>query len=289
MKQSPFAFLAVCLLPFLSYGQDKIASTEPADTYDEFEKIVETSAEAAVVWTINDSINYLPAFDTYCMWNTDRVHPYSYKLSNMKDTVHLKLVSEPCDFHPPFVGHKTSEFGYRRYRYHYGVDIKLLTGDPVSAAFDGVVRIAQYDGDYGKVVVIRHNNGLETLYAHLSKIEVREGQWIEAGDQLGLGGNTGRSTGSHLHFEVRYLGEPIDPNTIINWETGKLKMNTLALNRSHFSYLAEVRAIKYYTIRRGDTLSAIARKHGTTVSKLCQLNKIRSSTPLRVGKTLRFK
>ncbi len=240
------------------------------------------------IWDINDSILNIPAYDDYCSWNTDRVHPYNTSLTAMKDTVLIGLALDTCDFAAPYVGHKTSDFGSRRYRYHYGVDVKLYTGDDVKAAFEGVVRIAHYDGDYGKVVVVRHTNGLETLYAHLSKLEVAEGDWVEAGDIVGLGGNTGRSTGSHLHFEARYLGEPINPNTIIDWENGVLKSPSLALNKAHFAYLIDIRKRKYYTIRRGDTLSQIARRHGVSVGQLCKLNNMRSSSTLRIGQTLRY-
>jgi murein DD-endopeptidase MepM/ murein hydrolase activator NlpD len=246
------------------------------------------AAESAEAWTVNDSLTLIPSYDLYCSWNTEKVHPYNDDLRFMKDTVTIPLVLEECDFHPPYVGPKTSDFGYRRYRYHYGVDVKLYTGEDVHAAFEGLVRIAHYDGDYGKVVVIRHNNGLETLYAHLSKFNVKEGDWVQAGDVIGLGGNTGRSTGSHLHFEVRYKGEPIDPNALIEWETGYLCHDTLELNQEHFEYLIDIRKRKYHKIRSGDTLSGIARRYGTSVRRLCQLNGIRSNTTLRVGKVLRY-
>lgn len=239
-------------------------------------------------WNINDSLLNIPSYDTYCSWNTERVHPYKEDLRFMKDTVVLFLAPDSCDFVSPYTGRKTSDFGYRRYRYHYGVDIKLYRGEEVKSAFEGVVRIAQYDGDYGKVVVVRHPNGLETLYAHLSKLNVKEGDKVEAGDVVGLGGNTGRSTGSHLHFEARYKGEPIDPNALIEWETGYLCHDTLALNQEHFEYLVEVRKRKYHKIRSGDTLSGIARRYGTSVRNICRLNGIRSTTTLRIGRTLRY-
>jgi len=276
-----FAFFSLALS-----AQDQVAS-DVAGTDNTFEKIV-TESSAIELWDINDSMAFIPYFDQYCSWNTKRVHPYKVDLRNMKDTIPIPLAIDSCDFVAPFVGRKTSDFGYRRYRYHYGVDIKLYTGDEVKAAFEGVVRIAHYDGDYGRVVVIRHNNGLETLYGHLSKMHVKEGQKVEAGDVIGLGGNTGRSTGSHLHFEVRYLGEPINPNEVIDWELGYLCSDTLQLNAEHFEYLVEVRKRKYHRIRRGDTLSGIARRYGTSIRNLCRLNGIRSTTTLRIGKTLRY-
>jgi murein DD-endopeptidase MepM/ murein hydrolase activator NlpD len=252
-------------------------------------KIVVPSAERSVIWDVNDSLRVIPAYDLYCDWTTERIHPYKIDLTRKADTTVIPLIwTDTCDFHHTIHGHITSNFGPRRYRYHYGIDIKLYTGDPVRSVFDGVVRIARFDATYGKVVVVRHNNGLETLYAHLSKLNVKSGEWVEAGEIIGLGGNTGRSTGAHLHFETRYLGEPIDPNDIIDFETGTLKTDTLYLSAEHFEYLRAARAIKYHTVRRGDTLSAIASRYGTSITRLCQLNGIRTSTTLKIGQKLRY-
>jgi len=280
------AFL-FCILS-VTFGQGQLANE--AVRYNIFSdgKVPHNSSSELMKWDVNDSLTFIPAYDLYCEWNTQRVHPYKEDLTLMKDTVPLVLVYDSCDFVAPYVGRKTSDFGYRRYRYHYGVDIKLYRGEHVKAAFEGVVRIAQYDGDYGNVVVIRHENGLESLYAHLSKLKVKEGDRVEAGNVIGLGGNTGRSTGSHLHFEIRYKGEPINPNAIIEWESGYLCNDTLLLNKEHFEYLVELRKIKYHKIRRGDTLSGIARRYGTSVRNLCRLNRIRSTTTLRIGRKLRY-
>jgi len=169
------------------------------------------------------------------------------------------------------------------------VVLKLQTGDSVVSAFEGTVRIAQYSRSYGNVVVVRHNNGLETLYAHLSARKVKPGDHVEAGQCLGLGGNTGRSTGSHLHFESRYKGEPIDPNSIIDWENFSLKTKTLALDKDSFKHLKEARARKYHTVRSGDTLYGISRRYGTSLSKLYRLNGMGSKTVLRIGKKVRVR
>jgi murein DD-endopeptidase MepM/ murein hydrolase activator NlpD len=283
-----FSVIILFLLTATGFAQAPIAESNTAFNIYSDGKMPSASNEEVVSWNINDSLLYIPSYDTYCSWNTERVHPYKDDLRFMKDTVVLILAPDSCDFVSPYTGRKTSDFGYRRYRYHYGVDIKLYRGEEVKSAFEGLVRIAQYDGDYGKVVVVRHPNGLETLYAHLSKLNVKEGDKIEAGDVVGLGGNTGRSTGSHLHFEARYKGEPIDPNVLIEWETGYLCHDTLALNQEHFEYLVEVRKRKYHKIRSGDTLSGIARRYGTSVRNICRLNGIRSTTTLRIGRTLRY-
>lgn len=231
----------------------------------------------------------VPAWDIYQHWNTEVIHPLRTDLTNLNDTIHIVLKDEEyeCDYAHPFFGEVTSDFGPRRYRYHYGIDIKLETGDTVFAAFDGVIRIAKYSKTYGNVVLIRHFNGLETVYAHLSKIDVEIGQEVLTGQSIGLGGNTGRSTGSHLHFEVRYKGEPINPHSIIDFKDGKLKADLLALNKSHFTYLKEMKAVKYHTVKRGETLSSIAKKYRTSVNTLSKLNKIKPTTKIQAGKKLR--
>lgn len=237
---------------------------------------------------ILDSLSWIPYFDEYCLWETSKIHPYKNDFTKLTDTIPLILRYAECDFEHPVCGKINSDFGYRRNRFHYGVDIDLERGDPVVAAFEGVVRIAKYDPTYGRVVVIRHNNGLETLYGHLYKLKVKSGEKVEAGQLIGLGGSTGRSTGNHLHFETRYLGEPFNPNDIIDFYEGELKTDTLKLNLQHFAYLKEVRARKYYRVRRGDTLSGIAYRYGTTVSKLCRLNGISRNSIIRIGQVIRY-
>ncbi|MCC6600705.1 MAG: M23 family metallopeptidase, partial [Crocinitomicaceae bacterium] len=161
------------------------------------------------LWTIADSVALIPAFDTYCNWDTRNLFHIKSAKENIGCGQHFTLCRESCDFVYPVQGQITSFFGPRWGRIHYGLDIDLETGDPVSAAFEGMVRISQYHASYGNVVVIRHNSGLETVYAHLSQREVVPGDYVQAGDVVGLGGNTGRSFGSHLHFEVRYLGDAV--------------------------------------------------------------------------------
>lgn len=241
------------------------------------------------VWDINDSLFHIPAYDLYCGWDTRNIHAYDFDFREIDDTTTLTLRYEECDFAHPFIGRVTSNFGERGSRYHYGIDVKLYKGDPVKTAFEGLVRIAQYSKSYGNVVVVRHPNGLETLYAHLSARKVRPGDYVEAGDVIGLGGNTGRSTGSHLHFECRYKGEPINPNDIIDWETGTLLQNEIHISQDLFAYLKDARSAKYYTIRSGDTLSAIARKNGTSIQSLCRLNNIRPTSTIYAGNRIRVR
>lgn len=199
----------------------------------------------------------------------------------------------------PWEGRVTSRFGPRRYRYHYGIDINLNTGDTLVAAFCGKVRMAKYHYGYGNMIVIRHHNGLETVYGHLSKMLVDTNQYVKAGDIIGLGGNTGRSYGSHLHFEIRYFGVPFNPEFVIDYEEWKLKSDTLVLTAETFHHLggrssgssssSSPGLAQYHKIRQGENLSVIAKRYGTSVNRLCQLNKISQTTTLQIGRSLRVR
>jgi len=246
------------------------------------------NSENGVIPPSIDSMAIIPFFDEYCYWSSDKVHPYKVDLSKMSDTIPLELAYDECDYAHSVCGKINSDFGYRRNRFHYGVDVDLNTGDDVLASFEGIVRVAKYDPTYGRVVVIRHQNGLETLYAHLSKFTVKPGDHVQAGDLIALGGNSGRSTGPHLHFEVRYLGEPINPHNIIDFKNGVLLLDTLQLNGEHYAYLKEIRKRKYYRVRSGDSLSRIGYNKGVSISKLCKLNGISRNSILQIGQRLRY-
>jgi murein DD-endopeptidase MepM/ murein hydrolase activator NlpD len=245
------------------------------------------------LWDLNDSLNFLPSYNVYRTWNTDAIFHGNERTGSMSDTLRLVLAQEDCDHALPCPGHLTSGFGPRKGRMHYGIDLKLETGDPVKSAFDGMVRISKYNRTFGHVVVVRHYNGLETLYAHLSERHVEPGQEVHAGDLLGLGGNTGRSYGSHLHFEVRFLEQPIDPSLVFDIEKGTLKARHFDIHKGTFAAIAaakaEAQARKYHVVRRGDTLSGIARRYGTKVSTLCRLNGMKQSAVLPLGKRIRYR
>ena len=233
---------------------------------------------------------FFPAYDLYGGFDQAQIWGVKVDQTKKVDTTTLKLLHDSCDFHSPSIGRLTSGYGWRNNRPHYGVDIKLNTGDSVRSAFDGMVRIARYSSTYGNVIVIRHNNGLETLYAHLSKRLIKEGDEVAGGDLIGLGGNTGRSYGSHLHFETRYLGEPINPSDIflINDSTFDVRQDSLFLSSKHFSFLKEVRKIKYHRVRRGDSLWKISKRYNVSINKLCRLNKISRKKTLRIGQKIRY-
>lgn len=223
--------------------------------------------------------------EEYDIWSDSQINPYKVDLKEMKDTVKLDL----SGYVPPITKHVTSDFGFRRWRFHYGIDLKVEKGDSVLCAFDGTVRLTRRDRrGYGYFVLVRHFNGLETLYGHLARITVNPGDTIKAGVPVGLGGNTGRSTGYHLHFELRYLGNPLNPNDLIDFQSCCTKNNILQLNASHFSYKKEIDKIRFWKVRRGDTLGRIAMRTGVSISKLCKLNGIKRSTKLRIGRNLRY-
>ena len=255
-------------------------------------------------------------------WETELVHSYSdVALKDLPEEVTLQLVDSIHGYCIPHPGYVTSRFKYRKKRPHRGIDIGLNRGDAVYAAFDGVVRAAlptKMTGGYGNVLVIRHLNGLETYYGHLSSYVVGSGDIVRAGELIGYGGSTGRSTGPHLHFETRYMGQAFDPERIFDFERGTLRDETFVLKkhyfniRSHYGQTDQQSAAtssskkkvsssnttssssgtssgsgQYYTVKKGDSLSKIAKKYGTTVKKLCQLNNISEKKVLRVGQKLR--
>ena len=203
----------------------------------------------------------------------------------MKDTIMIDV----SGYHAPSLKHVTSNFGFRKWRHHYGIDLKVHRGDTVKCAFDGVVSVTRYDRrGYGYFTIVRHNNGLETIYGHMSKFLAQVGDTLRAGDAVGMGGNTGRSTGYHLHFELRYLGNPINPNDIIDFESHSAKNRVLVLTAQNFEYKKEIDKIRYWTVRSGDTLGRISQRTGVSISKLCALNGITRKTILRIGRRIRY-
>lgn len=222
--------------------------------------------------------------EEYDIWSDTKVNPYQVSLTNMKDTVKINL----SDFYAPVKQYITSDFGLRRWHPHYGLDIKVQKGDSIHCAFGGVVRIAKRERGYGNYVLVRHFNGLETLYAHLSKILVNAGDTITSGSYVGLGGSTGHSTGNHLHFETRYLGNPINPHDLINFDTYTTNNDIFLLSASNFTYKKEIEKVRFWTIRRGDTLGRIAMKTGVSIAKLCSINRIKRGSTLRIGRKLRY-
>ncbi|MCR9016629.1 M23 family metallopeptidase [Aquiflexum gelatinilyticum] len=239
-----------------------------------------------------DSI-WVTAFEYYSSWDSKKINIYDFNPKEFKDTVQIKLFDPffGTDWKMPLDETRiTSEFGFRRYRWHHGTDLKLNVGDPVYSAFDGIVRIRSYDRNgYGYYVVVRHKNGLETLYGHLSKFRVEVGQEVKAGELIGLGGNTGRSTGPHLHFEIRFQGLSINPTEVFDFNIGSIKGQYYDVTSSSFDHVIKTQEAIYHRVRSGETLSSIARRYGVRVSTLTRLNGISTNTILKVGRRLRVK
>jgi murein DD-endopeptidase MepM/ murein hydrolase activator NlpD len=306
-----FLLLALAFSLSVSVASAQELLSEPAGGMDENEleesEILLPASNSAIPAIMN--IPELNKF--YSSWDTLNIRRYSEVPPAAGDSVSLLLFNEySTGFVFPVEGDFLSPFGYRGRRVHSGVDIKLEAGDPVSVAFDGVVRMARYYSGYGNCVVVRHYNGIETLYGHLSKISVKVNQELKAGDIVGLGGRTGRASCNHLHFETRFQGKAFNPKQLIDFNTFSLISDTFNVTRATYGvsrdYLPGTSAKestadknntkaksskskKYHTIKSGDTLSAISRKYGTSVKQLCSINGIKPTKTLQLGKKIRVR
>lgn len=239
--------------------------------------------------------------DLYENWSDSKVNPYGVDLATMKDSFAIDCRS----YYPPTLGHVTSNFGPRGRRFHNGIDLKVKVGDTIRAAFSGRIRVRRYNkGGYGYFLVLRHKDGVETIYGHLSKFLVASNQEVKAGQPIALGGNTGRSTGSHLHFEVRVVGNPINPAKMFSFT------DYMPLHRTYYVVKDETfeermrysgnytggkagtadkySSLSYYTVKKGDNLSQIAKKNGISISALCKLNNIKQNALIKPGQRLRL-
>ena len=267
-------------LPMLTSAQDLLTEQAPMDN-----QMPRIDSVALNHLLRADAYEY-PADDLYPEWSND----YAHKYANV--TIPDSLLIDLTGFCMPTENTKVNDiFGYRprRRRMHYGLDIKVERGDTIRAAFDGKVRYCSYQRrGYGHYVVIRHPNGLETLYAHLTKRLVGENEVVKAGDPIGLGGNTGRSTGPHLHFETRLLGKALNPALFFDFPNQDVTGDTYLYTKPKKKVYDPSDPDTYYKVRSGDTLSRIAARKGTTIKNLCKLNGITTQTTLRVGQVLRL-
>ncbi len=288
------------------YGQEFI----DADSLYLFPDSLAVDSVYEGIGIIPADLSFVPAEVMYnCIWDNHNIRYQSAILPPKTDTIIIPLEG-PADncFISPIKGKVISGYRTPRRKNHTGTDVKLKKGDTVRCAFDGKVRLARSFHGYGLLVLVRHNNGLETLYGHLSKLLVKENDFIEAGDVVGLGGRTGRATTDHLHYESRVYGVSFDSEKYLDFETGQFKFDTLYYINGRIepcledfpapriatnliagnSQSLEEGAISH-EIRKGDTLSAIARKYNTSVSEICQVNNISPKKVLKIGEKLIIK
>ena len=300
-----FAIAMVSIVALPSQGQDLLAHQAPIDRKM---KAVDSVALNRLIFFEQMAS---PAADLYEDWENHTAH----RETELPDTFRIDL----RDFYMPTDSRVlTSNFGARWGRQHKGLDIKVYIGDTIRAAFSGKVRVVRYEaGGYGNFVVIRHYNGLETIYGHMSKHLVKPDQEVRAGDPIGLGGNTGRSTGSHLHFETRLCGVALNPALMFDFRNQDVVGDYYMFRRSTYSKESKqatrlrgvggsvsvgedelytkngrsssgARNTRFHQVRRGETLSSIARKRNTTVDAICKLNRIGRNMKLRPGQILKY-
>ena len=287
MKFFTCIFVLLITFPFLSFSQrnidaivDTVETPEgPAILYKNFtwEYLQD---EPVMLSQEDDSTGLFTA-----QWVNDQIFAYRLKPDSIRDTV-INLNNNGRIFTLPVYGKLFRGFMYT----HKGLDIKLDKGDTIKAAFDGVVRYARYNrGGFGNLIILRHYNGLETYYAHLSKMLIKVNQVVKSGDPIALGGSTGRSRGPHLHFEVRYKDIPLDPLRMIDFDNQKLISNVLPVTKKVFypnDYDVNAVIVK---IKKGDTIGKLAKKYHTSVKEICAMNKIKPNTTLRIGRSIRVK
>lgn len=283
MNCSPLRYVLFILLLCFSvttFSQDLLTEQAPMD-----KQLVHIDSVVLSRFVKAEVYEY-PADDLYPEWSNDHAHKYTNVV--IPDSLLIDLTG----YCMPTENTKVNDiFGYRprRRRVHYGLDIKVERGDTIRAAFDGKVRYCSYQRrGYGHYVVIRHPNGLETLYAHLTSKLVVENEVVRAGDPIGLGGNTGRSTGPHLHFETRLLGKALDPALFFDFPNQDVTGDTYLYTKPKKKVYDPSDPDTYYKVRSGDSLSRIAARKGTSVKQLCKLNGITTQTTLRVGQVLRL-
>ena len=299
-------FLAVA--PNHASAQDLIARQAPVDR-----KMAAVDTIMLRNITIKEEAES-PASELYANWD----NKYAHRATELPEHFNIDL----RHFCMPTTSRViTSNFGSRWGRQHKGLDIKVYIGDTIRSAFSGKVRIVRYEGGgYGKYIVIRHNNGLETIYGHLSKQLVEENQTVRAGEVIGLGGNTGRSTGSHLHFETRLCGVALNPALFFDFRNQDVTGDFYSFNRDTYeSESADANAARgkvgnggytreqvnggevgrynelpaggeklYHKVKPGETLSSIAEKRGVTVEQICRLNGYRKDKKVSVGQIIRY-
>ncbi len=295
IKKIGVYLLFSCLIVSV-YGQNGLVSLnalEELEDINRFFDVVDTSY--FLKWELPSS-----------KWHGKVINPIKFDMTKFKESIEFRLTEgELHEFHCPHRGRITSCFGPRWGSFHYGTDILLNVGDTVYAAMDGIARIVTWEPGYGYFVVLSHEGGLETLYGHLSDFLIKPEDTIKAGQPIALGGSTGYSTGPHLHFEIRFLGSPINAERIFDFYKKKLKSDNLVINSKSYDHLKNHKTnhsvsakpiynyggagALYHTIKYGDCLYNLAVQYGTSVKKICALNGITPNAKLFPGKMLRVR
>ncbi len=299
---------------------------EDTSSLDEGELLILEIEEEAL---FAGSENMVKVASYYSVWDTKSLNPYGTAAKSFNEIVNITLYNEKegrnwAKMLDQF--RLSSHFGWRNGRWHKGTDLALDTGDKVYAAFDGIVRISGTFNGYGRTVLLRHYNGLETLYGHLSKIAFEPNTLVKAGDVIGLGGSTGRSSGPHLHYETRYEGNQFDTENIYDYTNNqiRIRMQEFTVSSRLYDYLrgkpsippsyrngefatgealddhedgddfeeeVPVQTVQklWHSVRRGETLTSIARKFNMTARELAQLNKIPLNKKIYPGLRLRVR
>ncbi|CAM1354577.1 peptidoglycan DD-metalloendopeptidase family protein [Tenacibaculum halocynthiae] len=289
--KSLFAFFLILFLSTNNYGQIHQIFEYNIDSILNFKNIVKDSISNSFMEE---------------NWDTSTYNPYKIKIKKYPFNIVFKdsIYSSPIDRKKVI----TSRYGWRRRRAHKGIDIDLVTGDDVKVMLDGKVRYVNYHSGHGKVVVVRHYNGLETSYSHLSKQLVKVNDTVVKGQIIGKGGTTGNARGSHLHLEVSFKGTYIYPEYLFsfneknnirsqniwvtkNWVTpyihnSKRQSSILICNTYEEAIKKSKKTKQVYVIKKGDTLSKISSKHRISITSICKTNSIRKSSTLKIGQKL---
>lgn len=304
MKYIVFCFAFLCSTVFSFAQQDSLTNsiTIKLPKTSLFYKVAMDDVISIPVISSSDSVVDI----TSEYWDTNIYNPYRNTLVQFP----LQLKFTDSTYASPVSHQKviTSRYGWRKGRPHQGIDIDLATGDSVVSVLDGIVRFAKYSSGHGKTIVVRHYNGLETTYAHLSHIAVQPNDSITKGQYLGKGGNTGNSRGSHLHFVASFKGERIHPEYLFDfssnnsiraqelWVTQEWthphfhnsrrvsKVNVLTTEDAALASLIKTK--KVYVVRKGDTLYGISKRNNLPISRICQTNAISKTSPLKIGQKL---
>ena len=300
--------VVLILLSVPACAQDLLARQAPVD------RRMRTVDTLSIQSIIEREMTENPSAQLYDDWN----NVYAHRATELPDSFRFNL----RNFCMPTTNRViTSKMGPRWGRMHKGLDIKVYIGDTIRAAFSGKVRIKKYErAGYGKYLVIRHNNGLETIYGHMSDWLVEENQVVKAGQPIGLGGNTGRSTGSHLHFETRLCGVALNPALLFDFVNQDVTADYYMFRKETFEHesvainknlvleggrsnelaqetankngrnrnVREFSETKYHKVSVGETLTSIAKRRGTTVAQLCKLNHLTRDVKVRPGQILRY-